>query len=199
MGRCEEFCNALEITDNNTKITFLFINLNSRTEDFKFWLLHEIFHILGFKDESSADFLAGEVLFSKSNALQLLENINGKDNTSQAKQIITYAKQLGISTYTIHKTLASIIKKTASNVNLVPYNKIAIINNNASVDYYLGEDEITAKEYFRKCKIEFNSNFFEYVAEYIKDNQDTTPHFVRKLLNIAMEDAVEIFKALKNG
>jgi transcriptional regulator with XRE-family HTH domain len=71
-GERQNHKNALHILLPQEQVTFIFLNLDTRLEDFKFWMAHELAHVYtpdlaGTDDgEDFADALAGALLFPKS-------------------------------------------------------------------------------------------------------------------------------------
>jgi Zn-dependent peptidase ImmA (M78 family) len=71
-GEKQNHKNALHILLPQEKVTFIFLNLDTRLEDFKFWMAHELAHVytpdLAGTDEGEdfADAMAGALLFPKS-------------------------------------------------------------------------------------------------------------------------------------
>lgn len=71
-GEKQNHKNALHILLPQEQVTFIFLNLDTRLEDFKFWMAHELAHVytpdLAGTDEGEdfADALAGALLFPKS-------------------------------------------------------------------------------------------------------------------------------------
>lgn len=76
--------NALHILLPADKITFIYLNLDTHLEDFKFWMAHELAHVftpaLAGKDEGEdfADAFAGALLFPKELAHQAYVGASGK-------------------------------------------------------------------------------------------------------------------------
>lgn len=70
-GERQNHKNALHILLPQEQVTFIFLNLDTRLEDFKFWMAHELAHVytpdLAGTDEGEdfADALAGALLFPK--------------------------------------------------------------------------------------------------------------------------------------
>lgn len=76
--------NALHILLPADKVTFIYLNLDTHLEDFKFWMAHELAHVftpeLAGKDEGEdfADAFAGALLFPKELAHQAYVSANSK-------------------------------------------------------------------------------------------------------------------------
>ncbi len=71
-GEKQNHKNALHILLPQEQVMFIFLSLDTRLEDFKFWMTHELAHIYtpglaGTEEgEDFADALAGALLFPKS-------------------------------------------------------------------------------------------------------------------------------------
>ena len=194
------FCNALQITDKIFKISFLYLNLNSKGEDIKFWLLHEAAHILSpeIDNEEFADTLAGSILFPEDEAFKVYNTLKGKNHNSQKVQ---YLKKLAnfkeIAAFTIFKQIEAFERHYMLDT-VLPEKQNLFIASTLIEDFLINENSIDAHTYINISKNRYKTKIFDYLQEYLQSDNTITPHYIRRLLNISIEDSQEIFKALKN-
>lgn len=100
--------NALHILLPAEKITFIYLNLDTYLEDFKFWMAHELAHVytpdLAGKDagEDFADEFAGALLFTKELARAAYADASRKLSASSIISALHgFAKQHSISLYSV--------------------------------------------------------------------------------------------------
>lgn len=100
--------NALHILLPAEKITFIYLNLDTHLEDFKFWMAHELAHVytpdLAGKDEGEdfADEFAGALLFTKDLAHLAYADASRKHSPSGIISALHgFAKQHSISLYSV--------------------------------------------------------------------------------------------------
>ena len=100
--------NALHILLPAEKITFIYLNLDTYLEDFKFWMAHELAHVytpdLSGKDEGEdfADEFAGALLFTKELARAAYADASRKLSASSIISALHgFAKQHSISLYSV--------------------------------------------------------------------------------------------------
>ncbi|MCZ3114980.1 hypothetical protein NYZ21_21315, partial [Acinetobacter baumannii] len=75
-GEKQLHANALHIALPAERVTFVFVNLDTKLEDFKFWMAHELAHVytpyMAGKEEGEdfADAFAGALLFPQPCAIE---------------------------------------------------------------------------------------------------------------------------------
>jgi transcriptional regulator with XRE-family HTH domain len=107
-GEKQNHKNALHILLPQEQVTFIFLNLDTRLEDFKFWMAHELAHVytpdLAGKDEGEdfADAFAGALLFPKAMAeLAYHQAIKQRSTSSEVKELHRFATEHSISLYSV--------------------------------------------------------------------------------------------------
>lgn len=201
-GIHKPFCNALQISDKKYKISFLYLNINSKVEDVKFWLLHEIAHIWApdFNEEEGeifADAIAGAILFPQASITGIIDTLLTLSKpTDKLKYICDIARIRGIAPYTVYKALLNIENKDV-NLNL-PDAKQFFMKNRGAERYLNYEQNLDANSYISLCETTYKSNIFSYLKQFINE-YDESPHFIRRILNISYEDSINIFRILKHA
>jgi Zn-dependent peptidase ImmA (M78 family) len=204
-GRKDRHENALHILLKRENITFIYINLDTRLEDFKFWMAHELAHVytpeLAGTDEGEdfADAFAGALLFPEVCA----ENIYREVLNTSENHIISVLKRssehYNISINTIYQQVQqyAIAKKIAP-LSLPEKTVHAVRNSNPSplVSEALF-DPLPPKpdQYISGCKNIFQSDFFKGLERMI--NELGTGHsYIQQVLDIPLQDAVGLHQEL---
>lgn len=196
--------NGLFIHIPENPITFVYANLEKVVTDFKFWLLHELAHVMtpslkGIQAEVFADNLAAAILFPVDSAKETYhELIKIKNKGIIVNRIKEIASNLIISPYTIINEM----KKYAEGSSL-PLIEIemggAITNFNKEVGLVskiIFEEEIPdAEKYIGKCKELFMTDFFTALSDYLNDKKKEAG-IVQRLMDIPIADAKGVHKAL---
>ena len=198
--------NGLHIYLPESSITFVYANLEKVITDFKFWLLHELAHVMtpdlyGKDAERFADSFAAATLFSESLANEYYhEIIRIKEVGVAINRIKAIASNLVISPYTIHQEMNKYAER-----NSLPGLSFTIGGANTNFNKQVGlvseiifeEETPDTEKYINICKARFNTPFFDVLAECIKSEQKEVG-LVQRLMNISLADAKEVFKVLVN-
>lgn len=200
-GTAKPFCNALQITDKTVKVSFLYLNLNSKNEDIKFWLLHEAAHILApeFDSDLCEDFsdeLAGAVLFPEEDSSKLYLTLKDlKSESEKLKMIIKTARNKEIAPFTIYKQIEGLINQHKLK-NLIPNKSKLFYHNSINTDFIINESFFDAKTYINIARNRYKSKIFDYIQEYCLSDKTINHHFIRRILNVSAQDAIEIYREL---
>ena len=207
-GNISKHENALHIYLPKTKTTWIYLNLDTNIIDFKFWISHEIGHILDpdrIIDETDvsedfADSFAGALLFPEK--LVLKEYLKLKETKSigtKINQIKNLAKKYQVSPITIF----SEINKYATNYKkpLIYLNSIYPATTNLQRSFKKVSEILfktknpSAKDYINiSCTI-FKTPFFNTLKDYIIDTK-SSPHLIERLLDISYPDALSLYEEL---
>lgn len=208
-GKQKAHENALHIYLPESKTTWIYINLDSKIFDFKFWLTHELGHILtpiltGDDAENFADNFAGAFLFPEEiAALKYKEIVQLRRKHAKVNLIIDIARELIISPITILKE----IEKYSENTNLEKIdvggnfyasctkftNQYKLISENV-----FGLQKPNVGDYINISKEKYGSIFFDLLQEYYK-KEGLTSGYIKTVLNLPLTDAKEIFSYLSNA
>ncbi len=202
--------NAIHIYLPKSQTTWIYINLDTKIFDFKFWLSHELGHILtpslSNKDaEDFADNFAGAFLFPEYLAKSKYHEILSiKRKTEKIKTLISTAYDLIISPITILKE----INKYAKNNNLdlidLEENTFYAATTNFTKAYsltselLLGIGKPTVENYIKVAEDKFNTVFFTLLNKY-KEKNNITSSYIKSVLNIPTSDAIEVYTYLTNA
>jgi transcriptional regulator with XRE-family HTH domain len=207
-GQKEHHENALHIHLPNSRTTWIYLNLDSNIHDFKFWMAHELGHVLspsltGESAEDFADSFAQALLFPREQAETAYVVLKRLRSTrSRINHILGLADSFVISPITIYKAINDYadgrglelfelepdIYAVAANLNK-KYPKVSETLNKGKL--------FNASEYIQMSKEIFYSPFFEALSVYISEN-DKPAGFIQMVLDTSIFDAKEIHAELVN-
>ncbi len=200
--------NALHIYLPESMTTWIYLNLDCKLHDFKFWMAHELGHVLSpelHEDEGEdfADAFAGALLVPEEIAACEYPCLGKADQISiQINHIKSVAERLRVSPLTVYLE----INKYANHGNLPRIDleknqSIFKANTNfnkafKTVSEYLFEDKVPdSDQYIRSAKEHFGSPFFSSLKAYVKENRKPSS-FVQSVLRMSLLDARNIYEAL---
>ncbi|KAA0086078.1 helix-turn-helix domain-containing protein [Trinickia soli] len=197
--------NAVHICLPAEDITFIYLNLDTKLEDFKFWMAHELAHVytpkLAGSDEGEdfADAFAGALLFPEPCAKVAYADAIGKSEPEAVRALNQHAVSHSISVYSVFCE----VQKYQESAGLPPIatTETAIHkfrNGNASslVSAALfGDEAPTAKVYVHACEEIFRCQLFSALRAIIK-MRSVGPTFVHQVLDIPLSDASAIHAEL---
>jgi transcriptional regulator with XRE-family HTH domain len=204
-GHKDKHENALHIHLPESHTTWIYLNLDCRLHDFKFWMSHELGHVLapqleGDAGEDFAEAFAGALLVPK----ELAEDEYAKLSRlpivgAQINRIKDIAERLVISPVTVFME----INKFAAWNNL-PALKFdihgAAANFNKSFkpvsELLFGTKEPSASRYVACAKETLNSPFFDILKKHLKTHHKSAS-FVQSILNIPFIDAQNVYEELR--
>lgn len=207
-GNKENHENALHIYLPDSMTTWIYLNLDCRLHDFKYWMAHELGHVYTpqLKDDEGEDFaeaFAGALLFPEESAgreytqLRRIPNVGGQINHIKA-----VAERLVVSPLTVYYE----INKYADHhklpkIDLESNQEIHRATSNfnkgyQSVSEYLFETkQPTPAQYIACAKERFGSPFFELLKEYVVAKRKSASFF-QSILNIPLLDARNVYEEL---
>ncbi len=205
-GRREHHENALHIFLPTSKTTWIFLNLDSNLHDFKFWMAHELGHVLspsltGDSAEDFADIFAQAFLFPEVQAKGAYMSLKRlRSSRSKIREIIRLADSLKISPITVYKAINEYAAASGLvELNLEPDIYAATTNFNKkypNVSEILFDGKLcSASDYIKKTKELFGSPFFEALRVYLSENEKSGG-FIQSILDCSILDAKEIHAEL---
>jgi transcriptional regulator with XRE-family HTH domain/Zn-dependent peptidase ImmA (M78 family) len=197
--------NALHICLPNEDVTFIYLNLDTKLEDFKFWMAHELAHVytpgLAGKDEGEdfADALAGALIFPEPCARAAYASATGKDDRGALAALNKHAEEHSISIYSVYLE----VKKFQEYNNLPGLSLSAELihkfrNGNASplLSKVLFDNEPpSAKVYIATCESIFKCQLVAALRGMIK-TRSIGATYVSQVLDIPLSDASAIHSEL---
>ncbi len=200
--------NGLCIFLPRSKTTWVYLNLDAKIHDFKFWMTHELGHVLSpnaeVQDdvEKFTDMFAQAVLFPEACAEQAYYAIKERRNqNSKVSKILEFADDHFISPYTIYKSVNSFAEEHhLKTVNINPgllFGALKKLNERRETvtEILSGSNSPSPKEYIGIAKERFESPFFDVLKRHLSEHE-TSPGFVQAILNTTLLDAKAIYQEL---
>jgi transcriptional regulator with XRE-family HTH domain len=205
-GNKENHENALHIFLPSSNTTWIYLNLDSNVHDFKFWMSHELGHMLspslsGEVAEDFADTFAQALLFSEDQAESTYNTLRSLRNSRvRIKRIIEISEDFTISPVTVYKSINNFATENGKKeIFLEPdiYASTTRLNkNHANVsDALIKKKSINAKQYIEISKNVFNSPFFDIVRMFLSEN-DKSAGFIQSIIDTSILDAKELHAEL---
>jgi transcriptional regulator with XRE-family HTH domain len=200
--------NALHIRLPKEDVTFIFLNLDTHLEDFKFWMAHELAHVYtpdlaGTNDgEDFADAFAGALLFPKACAEPVYhEAIQAGNADNVIRMLLTNAHEHMISLNTVYQQIRNFAKTSglpALDVEEKTIHAVRNSNQGPLVSEALFDPmPPEPKRYIASCEHTFQSDFFTALKRIIHEN-GTGPSYVQQVLDTSVQDAFAIHEELRH-
>ena len=203
--------NALHVYLPEAKTTWIYVNLDSHLHDFKFWMAHELGHVLSVnlleegKTEMAEDFadaFAGALLFPESAAGTYHARYQAEATMPARLRIVIEAAELyTISPFSIYKEIEHYAKTHGAAFTPLPAGRlhasIAQFNKKyLSVSESLFDAKTpSADRYIRIGEEAFRTPFFTALGGYLKESPQSDA-LISRLLDVPMVDAKELHAAL---
>lgn len=200
--------NALHIRLPQEDVTFVFLNLDTRLEDFKFWMAHELAHVFTpalagtEQGEDFADAFAGALLFPKACAERVYAEIaHAPDARAVLAVFLRRAQEHTISLNTVYQQVKSFALAFDLPGPGIEERAIHAVRNTASgplVSTLLFDPTPpSAEHYIASAAHIFQSDFFVALRQMIKV-QGTGASYIQQLLESTVQDAFAIHAALSH-
>ena len=207
-GNKDNHENALHIFLPSSKTTWIYLNLDAKIHDFKFYMAHELGHVLspslrGNEAEDFADAFAQAFLFSEDLAkVTYYELKRLKKTRTKIKKILELSEKLTISPITIYKSVISYAVEYGEDTIILDPDIYAVSQNfNKQYDNVSetisNNETLSAKQYIDVTNRIFKSQFFDILRLYLSENEKSAG-FVQSILDTSFLDAREIHAKLVN-
>jgi len=207
-GNKHQHENALHIYLPKSMTTWIYLNLDSKKHDFKFWMAHELGHVKspdlkGDEAEDFADDFAGALLIDEETARnEYIQICRLGTIPYQINRIKEIAEKLVVSPITVYYEInkyARHINKPEIDLetNHAIYKAATVFNKQfGTVSQYLfSNKKPTASEYISCPKKVFQSPFFDALELYLKENKKPVG-FIQSILNLPLTDAHYLYEEL---
>lgn len=201
-GEKQNHKNALHILLPSEKVTFIFLNLDTHLEDFKFWMAHELAHVytpeLAGQEvgEDFADAFAGALLFPHALAQQVYLHATQHHNAhAQAKVLQQAADKHSISVFTVFSEVNGFAR--ASGLPLLKSTDVEIHALRNTMRGKLVSQTLfdpmppEPAAYVAATGNVFRSEFFSALRRMIK-NKNTGAGYIQQVMDIPMQDAIAL-------
>jgi transcriptional regulator with XRE-family HTH domain len=205
-GEKQNHKNALHILLPADKVTFVYLNLDTHLEDFKFWMAHELAHVYtpdlagSNEGEDFADAFAGALLFPKACAeVAYADACKGRSVTAMLNALLAHAHEHSISLYSVFKQAQNYAQAKGLSPLSISDKQVHLTRNNLRnglVSETLfkpmppkSEDLIAATERV------FLSDFFITLKKMLLE-RGTGAGYLQQILDIGLQDAAALHGAL---
>jgi transcriptional regulator with XRE-family HTH domain len=198
--------NALHILLPQEQVTFIFLNLDTRLEDFKFWMAHELAHIytpeLAGKEEGEdfADAFADALLFPQALAqAAYAEARRARSEAGQIKVLQRFAGEHGISLFSVFCEVRRYAQAQALPPLMCRETAVHAVRTGqrgALVSEQLFSPLPPAPDkYIAATQNTFRSEFFAALQRMLK-SQGTGAGYLRQMMDIPLQDAMALHAEL---
>lgn len=201
-GSKQQHGNALHIFLPEENVTFIYLNLDTYHEDFKFWMAHELAHVytqdLAGKDEGEnfADALAGALLFPRELARKAYVTANHARTVSgEISALQRYSTEHRISLYSVFCEVRHYAKDSK-----LPQLQVADYDIHAARNHLRGpmvSESLfnpvppEASRYVATTHSIFKSSFFNALQKMLRE-RNTGAGYVQQVLDISLKDATAL-------
>jgi len=206
-GAKEQPLQAMYVRLPDSGFNWLYVNLDAAAIDVRFWLLHEIAHIIrrhphdaGSVEETFADTFAAEVLFPSSHAADFL-HFHEMETTKQFETIQRLAQARGISSVTVYRQVNHVLEQAGlSRLQLdgIVYPRALVHAKRAPTwaDGLFGGPVPTGRRFVNICTERLGTPVFCLAAREIVEN-NRAPGFVERVFQCGSADAMALHEALR--
>jgi transcriptional regulator with XRE-family HTH domain len=198
--------NALHIFLPDENVTFIYLNLDTYIEDFKFWMAHELAHVYtpslaGSEDgENFADAFAGALLFPRELAQVAYSHaIKAHSPAGEVNVLQRFAHEHDISLFSVFCEVGHYARNCGLPCLRVKDRDIHAVRNNlrgslvsATLFKPLPPDP---GAYIAASRSVFDTSFFDALHRMVRERQ-TGAGYIQQALDISMSDATGIFAEL---
>ena len=207
-GNRDQHENALHIYLPKTMTTWIYLNLDSKIHDFKFWMAHELGHVKspdlkGDDAEDFADAFAGALLIDEATAENEYRQMRSLGTIPmQINRLKEIAEKLVVSPLTVYYEINKYARhRDEPEIDLETdkaiYKATTVFNRQFHTvsEVLFKNKKPTAAEYISCSKEVFQSPFFEALLSFLKANRKSAG-FVQSLLNLPLADAQYLYEEL---
>lgn len=200
--------NALHIRLKKEDVTFIFLNLDTHLEDFKFWMAHELAHVFTPElsgtnpGEDFADAFAGALLFPQACTESTYRVASQVKQTSRVVQVLMdQAKSHMISLFTVYQQVQQFAKANGLPLLMnIEEKSIHAVRNSwrgPLVSQALFDPmPPSPQRYIAACENTFQSGFFHALKRMIIDS-GTGASYIQQVLDTTLQDALALHEELR--
>jgi transcriptional regulator with XRE-family HTH domain len=200
--------NALHIRLPQEDVTFIFLNLDTRLEDFKFWMAHELAHVYtpelagANEGEDFADAFAGALLFPRACAEPAYHAASKKRSEEGVIRVLQQqAINHMISLNSVYQQVKRFAQATGlpgvgveeETVHAVRNSHPGTLISEALFDPLPPEPE----RYMATCEHAFQSDFFNALRRMVRESGTGTT-YIQQVLDASLQDATALHEELRH-
>lgn len=201
-GQKSQHENAIHIYLPEERATFIYLNLDTHIEDFKFWMAHELAHVYTqalagtIEGEDFSDRFAGALLFTKECARNCYRDASqARSKHGEIEVLKRYAQEHDISIFSVFCEVRNYIKHTNSSPLRVQEAEIHPLRNSMRgelvSEILFRPTPPDANMYIAASREVFGTDFFDALGKMIAECE-TGPGYIQQMLNISLKDAVAL-------
>lgn len=210
-GRKDKHENALHIFLPKTKTTWIYLNLDSEVHDFKFWMAHELGHVLSVTllenndletAENFADSFAGALLFPKPAAEKwFMKYQSAARDSSRLKVLVDAAEEYLISPNSVYKELGKYALANGEPFAPIPngvlFSAITKFNKQFPTLSEQLFDGVTpdANHFMRVALEQFETHFYKALGKFLQDTE-APASVVSRIMDVPLADGRAFHEAL---
>lgn len=206
-GSRQNHGNALHVHLPDSMTTWVYLNLDAYIHDFKFWMAHELGHILSpdLRDEEAEDFadaFAGALLFPREQAEAAWNEVRRlRKPESQLKKVVSIAEEELISPVTVYYAINGYLRSIEETpLKLEPdiFKAMnAVRSSYKTVSEILFEGATPEpEEYLNSAESLFESPIFDAVRAYMRE-EGKGVGYIQSILDIPVLDARALAHAMR--
>lgn len=199
--------NALHILLPDEQVTFVYLNLDTHQEDFKFWMAHELAHVytpeIAGKEEGEdfADAFAGALLFPRELAhAAYMEAAKLRTKSPQTEVLRRYASEHRISLFSVFcevRNYADAMGVAQLKVQETDIHSVRNLTRGALVSESLFKPlPAEPKTLIATSNTTFQSEFFSALRKMLHE-RGTGAGYLQQVLNVSIHDAAALLTELQ--
>jgi len=197
--------NALHIRLPDEDVTFVFLNLDVKIEDFKFWMAHELAHVYTpelagtEQGEDFADAFAGALLFPHECAEAAYREACGQSKSAMISVLSRYAHEHEVSLNTVYQQVKRFADQAGAQRLAIDDKTIHRVRNSVraqTVSEALFDPlPPEASNYISAASSVFLSDFFVALGRMVKE-RGVGAGYIQQVLDVPLKDSMSIHGAL---
>jgi transcriptional regulator with XRE-family HTH domain/Zn-dependent peptidase ImmA (M78 family) len=210
-GKQSQHENALHIHLPDSKTTWIYLNLDVEIHDFKFWMVHELGHVLTIdllesdqleRAEDFAEAFAGAFLFPEPLAREAFHSYSRmRSDRSRMTLIMQHAEEHTISPFSVYKEIEAYA--SARNLPFVEIDRkllhqaITQFNKEFAslAEHFFDGEHPSADHFMRVTEQQFGTEFFKAFAAYVEEKRPSAS-VIGSILEVNPMDARAYHDAL---
>ncbi len=204
--------NALHIHLPESQTTWVYLNLDVEIHDFKFWMAHELGHVLTIDllhkeeietAEDFADAFAGALLFPEPLAKSALAEYQKKRSPNSRLEVLAnWAEKHTISPYSVYKEMEKYARASEIAFTPIESNSLGIFVTQFNKGYQTLSEALfdgktpTADHFMRVVQEQFDTKVYRALSDYVRD-KNPGASTLATILGVNPMDAKAYLEAFK--
>lgn len=210
-GKKSKHENALHLHLPDSQTTWIYLNLDVEIHDFKFWMVHELGHVLTVdllreerveEAEDFADAFAGAFLFPEAAAAEAyVEYRRQRSEEGRIRLVCEWAERHTISPNSVYLEILNYAR-----VHEKPFTELETSSLHAEIacfnqrypslaEHLFDDAEPSADQFMRVAQESFGTEFFKAFARYVRE-KEPSPSGIAGILSVNPMDARAFHDAL---